>query len=322
MKKVYNIYKSLIAIVGSAAMMCACDSTANDIKVETVNGEYKGTVIVGLYVPDLFVEVENMASNDMNTYALCADTVQTAVGMQFSNNHQVQISVDKLSNVEFSIPFFDKDGNVRELFRQGHLAYLYDMTCKLLERGVITQEEFDGFYEKIDTLRDKITVSGIVTDKMPMVEQGAMLASYDYEQYSYYTQFNLDKLTYERTAEVLKPFEYIKKVLEDKGIDNEELRNIDAQLHTAMPTSGTVTDGWGWCTVAYSNYQAWVDLHLERATGMLDVLSIALFGYARDENGDIIFDNNGRPQANKPMWFVVQYWGHIEDTGLYKPLTE
>jgi hypothetical protein len=157
---------------------------------------------------------------------------------------------------------------------------------------------------------------------MPMVEQGAMLASYDYEQNSYYTQFNLDKLTYQRTPEVLKPFEYIKQVLLNKGIESEELSRLDAQIHNAMPTNGTVTDGWGWCTVAYSNYQAWVDMHLERATGMLDVLSIALFGAARDSEGEILYDASGRTKANKPMWFVVMYEGQIEDTGIYKPLTE
>ena len=38
--------------------------------------------------------------------------------------------------------------------------------------------------------------SGITTNLMPMVEQGAMLASYDYEQNSYYTQFHLSEFTY------------------------------------------------------------------------------------------------------------------------------
>ena len=322
MKKVYNICKSLIAVVGSAAMMCACDSTANDIKVEAINGQYKGTVVVGLYVPDLLVEVENTALYNTETVGICADTVKATIDMQFFNNHQVQIGVSKLNDIKFAIPFLDKDGNVREVFSQGYLAELYNKTRALYRQGIITKEEFDGFYEKIDTLRDNLSLSGVKTNLMPMVEQGAMLATYDHEQYSYYTQFNLDELTYERTAEVLRPFEYIKKVLQDKGIESEELTRLDIQLHTAVPTTGTVTDGWGWCTVAYSNYQSYIDMHIERATGMLDVLSIALFGAVQDENGQTMYDDRGRAIANKPMWFVVWYNGQIEDMGIYKPLVE
>ncbi len=322
MNKIYNICKSLAAVAITTAMVCSCDSTANEIKVEAVNGHYNGTVIVGLYVPDLVIEAENTSITDGETIGICADTVNTTIGMEFYNNNQVKISVDKLSNIEFNIPFLDVEGNVRDIYSNGYLAYLYDMTRKLLDRGVITQEEFSQFYEQIDTLHDRMTVSGITTNLMPMVEQGAMLASYDYEQNSYYTQFNLSEFTYQRTAEVLKPFEYMKQLLIDKGIESEEMQRLDEQIHNAVPVSGTVSDGWGWCTIGYSNYQSYVDMHLERATGMLDVLSIALFGMARDEEGNVVYDSNGRPKANKPMWFVVWYNGQIEDTGIYKRLSD
>ncbi|MBQ7451418.1 MAG: hypothetical protein IJV60_02570 [Prevotella sp.] len=322
MNKIYNICKSLAAVAITTAMVCSCDSTANEIKVEAVNGHYNGTVIVGLYVPDLVIEAENTFITDGETIGICADTVNTTIGMEFYNNNQVKISVDKLSNIEFNIPFLDVDGNVRDIYSDGYLAYLYNMTRQLLDRGVITQEEFSQFYEQIDTLHDRMTVSGITTNLMPMVEQGAMLASYDYEQNSYYTQFNLSEFTYQRTAEVLKPFEYMKQLLIDKGIESEEMQRLDEQIHNAVPVSGTVKDGWGWCTIGYSNYQSYIDMHLERATGMLDVLSIALFGMARDEEGNVVYDSNGRPKANKPMWFVVWYNGQIEDTGIYKRLSD
>ena len=322
MNKIYNICKSLAAVAITTAMVCSCDSTANEIKVEAVNGHYNGTVIVGLYVPDLVIEAENTFITDGETIGICADTVNTTIGMEFYNNNQVKISVDKLNNIEFNIPFLDVEGNVRDIYSDGYLAYLYNMTRQLLDRGVITQEEFSQFYEQIDTLHDRMTVSGITTNLMPMVEQGAMLASYDYEQNSYYTQFNLSEFTYQRTAEVLKPFEYMKQLLIDKGIESEEMQRLDEQIHNAVPTSGTVSDGWGWCTIGYSNYQSYIDMHLERATGMLDVLSIALFGMARDEEGNVVYDSNGRPKANKPMWFVVWYNGQIEDTGIYKRLSD
>lgn len=322
MNKIYNICKSLAAVAITTAMVCSCDSTANEIKVEAVNGHYNGTVIVGLYVPDLVIEAENTFITDGETIGICADTVNTTIGMEFYNNNQVKISVDKLSNIEFNIPFLDVEGNVRDIYSDGYLAYLYNMTRQLLDRGVITQEEFSRFYEQIDTLHDRMTVSGITTNLMPMVEQGAMLASYDYEQNSYYTQFNLSEFTYQRTAEVLKPFEYMKQLLIDKGIESEEMQRLDEQIHNAVPVSGTVSDGWGWCTIGYSNYQSYIDMHLERATGMLDVLSIALFGMARDEEGNVVYDSNGRPKANKPMWFVVWYNGQIEDTGIYKRLSD
>lgn len=312
----------MAALTISTAMMCACDSTANEIKVEAINGQYNGTVVVGLYVPDLMIETENTLISIGETVGICADTVNTTIGLQFFNNNQVKISVDKLSNIEFSIPFLDNNGEVRDIYSEGYLAYIYYMTRDLRDKGVISQDEFSQFYEQIDTLRDQLTMSGITTDLLPMVEQGAMLATYDYEQNSYYSQFNLNEYTYQRTGEVLKPFEYIKQVLLAKGIESEELTRLDAQIHNAVPVSGTVTDGWGWCTMGYSNYQSVIDMHVERATGMLDVLSIALFGMEHDQNGEVVYDSAGRPKANKPMWFVVWYNGLIEDTGIYKPLTE
>ena len=70
MNKIYNICKSLAAVAISTAMVCSCDSTANDIKVEAINGQYKGTVIVGLYVPDIVVESENMVITDNETVGI------------------------------------------------------------------------------------------------------------------------------------------------------------------------------------------------------------------------------------------------------------
>ena len=322
MNKIYNICKSVAAVTASAAIMCACDSTANDIKIEAINGQYHGTVIVGLYVPDLMVETENMIITENNTTGICADTVKTTINMEFYNNNQVKINVDQLKDIEFNIPFLDADGNVRDIYSEGYLAYLYNMTRSLLDKEIITQDEFNHFYEQIDTLHDRLTVSSITSDLMPMVERGAMLASYDHEQNSYYTQFNLNEFSYQRTAEVLKPFEYMKQLLIDKNIESADLQRLDAQIHNAVPTSGSVSDGWGWCTIGYSNYQSVIDMHVERATGMLDVLSIALFGAVQDENGQTMYDDRGRPMANKPMWFVVWYNGQIEDTGIYKRVTD
>lgn len=322
MNKIYNICKSVAAIIASVAMICSCDSTANDIKIEAVNGQYNGTVIVGLYVPDIVTEQENMIITDNETVGICADTVNTTIGLEFYNNNQIKISVNELKDIEFNIPFLDADGDVRDIYSEGYLAYLYNMTRSLLDTKLITQEEFDIFYEQIDTLHDRLTVSSITSDPMPMVERGAMLASYDHEQNSYYTQFNLNEFSYQRTAEVLKPFEYIKKLLEDKGIQSDKINLLDAQIHNAVPTKGTVSDGWGWCTIGYSNYQSVIDMHLERATGMLDVLSIALFGAVHNEEGETIYDDRGRPVANKSMWFVVWYNGQIEDTGIYKRVTD
>lgn len=139
MNKIYNICKSLAAVAITTAMVCSCDSTANEIKVEAVNGHYNGTVIVGLYVPDLVIESENTFITDGETIGICADTVNTTIGMEFYNNNQVKISVDKLSNIEFNIPFLDVEGNVRDIYSNGYLAYLYDMTRKLLDSGVLTQ---------------------------------------------------------------------------------------------------------------------------------------------------------------------------------------
>ena len=79
MNKIHNIFKAFVAITISAIMVCSCDNTANDIKVEAINGHYDGTVIVGLYVPDLLVEYENEMLSDGDTPALCYDTVKTTI---------------------------------------------------------------------------------------------------------------------------------------------------------------------------------------------------------------------------------------------------
>ena len=90
MNKIHNIFKAFVAITISAIMVCSCDNTANDIKVEAINGHYDGTVIVGLYVPDLLVEYENEMLSNGDTPALCYDTVKTTIDMQFFNNNDLE----------------------------------------------------------------------------------------------------------------------------------------------------------------------------------------------------------------------------------------
>ena len=51
MNKIHNICKAFIAATISAVMVCACDSTANDIKIEAINGHYDE--FQGIIIPSI-----------------------------------------------------------------------------------------------------------------------------------------------------------------------------------------------------------------------------------------------------------------------------
>lgn len=318
MKKTLYTLCCMVAIaIMTATTLTSCDSNASDLKMERITGLYAGTVIVGLYTPDLMVEADNEKVGLNEDLALCSDTIKSTIKLDFLNDGHVKIGVDELKDIDFGIPFLDEHNNVREIFSDGYLAQAYNAVREMVAQGQLTDEEFAGFCEIIDTLTDKLVLSSIETDYIVAAERGAMLTTYDYEQNSYYAQFNLSPFKYDRTSNITEAMEYLRNLMQQKGIVNEQLQNFYAAINGAIPTSGSIANGWGWCTMAYSNYNTYIDMHIERATGLLDKLTLALFG-----NSEVQAGHFGYLQHKREVWFVVEYFGQIEDTGKYKEIIE
>ena len=315
-KTLYSLCCASVAMMIVASALTSCDSNASDLKIERATGMYSGTVIVGLYVPDILTESENMKITKEETIGLAADTVQSTIKLDFSNDGHVKIEVDKLNDINLNIPFLNEDGSVREIFREGYLAQAYYKVKEMAENGELTEDEFSGFREIIDTLTDKMSLSSIRTNDIVAVERGAMITTYDFEQDSYYAQFTMLPVSYERSSNITAALEYLHNLMLQKGISNAELQAMYSAINNAVPSNGTIEDGWGWSTMAYSNYSTLIDMHIERATGVLDNLTLALFG--EPDPYDEIFDLIPR---KKEIWFVVEYEGRIEDTGAYKQIS-
>lgn len=315
-KTLYSLCCASVAMIMAVPALTSCDSNASDLKVERATGMYSGTVIVGLYVPDMQIENENMKITDEETIGLAADTVDTTIKLDFSNDGHVKIEVDKLNDIDLRIPFFDENGNVRELFEKGYLAQAYYKVKEMAEKGVLTEDEFDGFCEIIDTLSDKMSLSSIKTNDIVAVERGAMITTYDYEQDSYYAQFTMLPVSYSRSSNISAALEYLRNLMVQKGITSTELQTMYSTINNAVPTNGTIEDGWGWSTMAYSNYSTYIDMHIERATGVLDNLTLALFGQPDPTEGYLEW-----MPRKREIWFVVEYEGRIENTGIYKQIS-
>ena len=145
MKKTLYTLCCMVAIaIMTATTLTSCDSNASDLKMERITGLYAGTVIVGLYTPDLMVEADNEMVGLNEDLALCSDTIKSTIKLDFLNDGHVKIGVDELKDIDFGIPFLDEHNNVREIFSDGYLAQAYNAVREMVAQGQLTDEEFES----------------------------------------------------------------------------------------------------------------------------------------------------------------------------------
>lgn len=317
--------------------LASCDSTANEIKMEKQTGDYKGTVYVSLYVPDHDVELDNpyYTVGKDTSLALCTQAHEnTILTVNFLDAENVSLGIDSLNNIQFNLNFLeyylDENGDVwnceiRDIYQNGLLATVVnivnDFYLSRKEDGsfYFTSQEYIKFLDIVDTLTDNLSLSRVETGNIPYIEEGVAYVTYDSEKESFYQQFSSNNISYTRHSNVSEALTYVENVIlpklpQDGNAQVTKLKDICTHMKETILDSGTISDTWGWMIFSYSNYQPDLDMQVQRATGLLDALSVALFGM-QTKDGEPVLDKNNRWVPTCDLWLLFDYNGSINESG-------
>lgn len=285
-------------------MLCflsSCDDNARNIAIEDQNIEYSGTFVMSLYVPEADIE------------QLCCDSVPGILTANFATDGFMQLNPTFSERIKFSVPYLDANGNVLPRYKDGFLAKLYNNIKLAASNGKLPMDDFDKLRNELDTIHDNLLLKEIKTTRMPWVLSGASAITVDEEQNSTFAKFDVLEVGYERESNLVTALadiqSYLKTWYDANLITPEDVATLKA---INEQRAKTIYDGWGWANVNYANFRISAEMNIHQATGLLDVLSIALYG------------KNAEGKPSKELWFVVQYAGGIEQAmnGEYVVLEE
>ena len=298
-----KFFIQILACLALLSIVSSCDFDANKQEYESMIGMYGGDMSMSLYTPDLSIEQSNREQVGNADGMLCTSTLKGSIGIDFDNALSESLFLVNDHYFEVQLPFLDENDNVREIFREGKLAHLYEGLQRAAADGYVSAEKMAQFIEKVRVIRDEITINFLSLEPFSTMELGNVLTSYDWEQNSFYTPFTIDPTNFARLSNLAEALQLIRPELEmlnEKGlIDPESLQTLHAIAEQIV--GGVISDGSGYLTTSLANDRFEMDLHLEQATGLLDVLSTALYGK----------DANGKP--NHELWIVLRFIGDWED---------
>ena len=293
----------IFACLASISILSSCDFDANKQAYESMIGMYKGDMTMYLYTPDFTVEQSNREQVGHTEGALSSSKQSGVVGVDVDSDWNESVILTNNDYFVIELPFLDENGDVREIFRAGKLAHLYAGLQRAAADGYVSAEKMAQFVEMVRVIRDEITLPFLFVEPFSTMELGNVLTSYDWEQNSFYKPFTILPTYFTRLSNLAGALQFIRPELEllnEKGlIDPESLQTLQA-ISTQI-VGGVISDGSGYLTTSLGNDRFEMDLHLEKATGLLDVLSTALYGN----------DANGKP--NHDLWFVIFFNGEWDD---------
>lgn len=293
----------ILACLASLSIVSSCDFDANKQEYESMIGMYEGDMTMSLYTPDLAVEQSNREQVGHANGMLCSSTLDGVVGIDVDNAWNETMILNNRESFVIELPFLDEQGQVREIFRAGKLAHLYMQLQRAVADGYVSTEKMAQFVEMVRVIRDNVRLSLLWLDPVTTMEMGNVLTTYDWEQNSFYMPFTIKPTNFSRYSNMAQALNLIRPELEmlnEKGlIDPESLQTL--QAIATQVSGGRITDGSGYVTSSLANDHFDMELHLEQATGLLDVLSTALYGN----------DANGKP--NRELWMVIGFSGNWGD---------
>lgn len=304
-KTIYTIIALLSIMMG----ITSCDSTADKVKYGTEEAEYPGRFEVSLYAPHL----DKLSDHeDGLPYYLASDyEVDDTLNAQITSDGWMNIQTANLDNIKLSMRFLEEDNEVRQIFIGGFLSNLYytlwDRAKEKQQQGdPAPMQRFLKFQELMRVIKDTVSIEGIKLSPIPYEYKGASLISWDKELNSMYAKFTLAKKpNYKRVSSIFHALREVTEDLQDMMQSEAYLTPDEKQALVGIQKqqSFTIADGSGWATMAYANYHISMDVHLEQATGLLDVLSRALFAPA-------LKDSELTP---RDLWIVIRYSGSYRD---------
>lgn len=311
----------------AVAVLAGCDKDADNAKMIKVSGGYIGAVEASLCMPDYAVEEVNAILNDNGNTSVAADTVKnTSLQLNFASDNLATFSMTNFKGMKFSVPFltYDEDEGyiaILHYYTAGSLAKLvYAVTSHYdpntpdgdPAKNLMSKAELFKFLEIISYLKDEINFENIKIKPVPIMERGTYLSTYDEEQNSFYVKTYLEDFTYERKTNLTDAIEYIDANLK-KYLTTEEVAIFD-NIKQKLVLKGTVSDATGWCCLSYSNYLPNISLTINKATGILDVLTNLLYGpYKINYDGNVMNDKNGNPVPSQSLILEIDYQGTFEN---------
>jgi hypothetical protein len=317
MKKFLEILKYAPCFALSLMLMTSCDKEADKLQIETTTLNYSGTFYMYLYSDD--ISEESMLAIDI-------DTVPGNIKIDISNEGSAIVNFVPGREIRLATPFFYKYENAEgeyekdeegyyiytipmDIYKDSPITKLYDAVDEDVN---ITDAERTTLRRMLGEIRDTITISPFTTSKFPLIQQGATIVSYDNEQNSFYSAYNLvEEETYSHKSSLTKVIKYVRdNLLSKMAADKKDIAVKAIQTMESINSSYTgKMNVWGRLSLQYMNYYCEYVMQIksekERPNEMLVSISKVLYG---DDKGD------GTGNPNKDLGFVIGYVGHMGDS--------
>jgi hypothetical protein len=315
MKKISEILKYVSCFALSLMLMTSCDKEADKLKIETETLNYSGTFYMLLCTAEF-----NSAEDNIN---IDIDTVPGNIKIDISNEGYAVVDFVPGREINLTIPFFyreeDADGDYVE-DAEGNYIYtaipmdIYEKSPILKLYNAVNEDVNVLDDEKVELrnllceIKNTITIAPFKTSRIPLIQQGASIVSYDFEQNTFYSSYTLGDVAYSYKSNLVETIKYVKQNLLSKMAADKKA-TAEAAIQTieniASSITGKMGNAWGRLTVQYMNYYCDYDMRIqseeERPNEMLVNISKLLYG-----------EENGKPI--KDLWFNIGYVGHMGDS--------
>lgn len=315
MKKISEILKYVSCFALSLMLMTSCDKEADKLKIETETLNYSGTFYMLLCTAEF-----NSAEDNLN---IDIDTVPGNIKIDISNEGYAVVDFVPGREINLTIPFFyreeDADGDYVE-DAEGNYIYtaipmdIYEKSPILKLYNAVNEDVNVLGDEKVELrkllceIKNTITIAPFKTSRIPLIQQGASIVSYDFEQNTFYSSYTLGDVAYSYKSNLVETIKYVKQNLLSKMAADKKA-TAEAAIQTietiASSITGKMGNAWGRLTVQYMNYYCDYDMRIqseeERPNEMLVNISKLLYG-----------EENGKPI--KDLWFNIGYVGHMGDS--------
>ena len=315
MKKISEILKYVSCFALSLMLMTSCDKEADKLKIETETLNYSGTFYMLLCTAEF-----NSAEDNIN---IDIDTVPGNIKIDISNEGYAVVDFVPGREINLTIPFFyreeDADGDYVE-DAEGNYIYtaipmdIYEKSPILKLYNAVNEDVNVSDDEKVELrkllceIKNTITIAPFKTSRIPLIQQGASIVSYDFEQNTFYSSYTLGDVAYSYKSNLVETIKYVKQNLLSKMAADKKA-TAEAAIQTietiASSITGKMGNAWGRLTVQYMNYYCDYDMRIqseeERPNEMLVNISKLLYG-----------EENGKPI--KDLWFRIGYIGHMGDS--------
>lgn len=319
--------KYLAAILGCILTLTSCDKDANNVEIVKVSGMYSGDIFAQLFMPDYETETLNTLINPNGQPSVAEDTIRGGeVQLNFSSDDSASFSLNHIPGMKFRIRFLllgddDDPGAVMPSFEGGLLAkYFMGIQNHYLD-GEISKADFRQFSKAMEYVEDTISIHNLSVRPFSMLERGALVTTFDFEQNSVYVRTLFNAFDYSRKTNLSSVFRFAEEKFGSVMTDQEKA--LSRTLINGTHLSGTVTDAEAWTSMIYSNYRPYLEVTIDQATGLLDTLTLALFGDRKlDIYGNPLKDSDGNIIPTRTLIINMLYEGNISNMNSFEQVKE